>query len=324
MSRFAISLILIVGCAWLLISCAEDSSKEVRSDNTEIARLLTDDADALAMLPRIWFDTSYHSLEESAGKPGTTLDYVNPSDFRVEILSFRRGFVINDSCAPDTLISSDPCGDVLLETGARAPAKIVQLRDTIDCRYHLLVQDGDSSYTVSKDSVRFLGMSWVLVAQLGISEAHYNGWDVYGIGRQRQAENYLGSLPHLDSVRVNCNSGTYMYYPRQGIDYEPLVMLPEIERGESFSISLYTQKRTSSGEFFYDAYVHKREDRIFQHQRVGIDIGANYSFRITETSGSSTSTYSQIGIELLPFKTLRDDSPAAFGSYLFAFTYRVK
>jgi hypothetical protein len=307
-----------------LQSCSNSSSQEVRSDNTEIARLLTDDATAQQIVPQIWIDTTVHTVDQGTAKTNSALGYINPADYWVEVVSHSRGFTFRDSCSADSLSTTDPCASIPLETGGRAKAKIAQVTDTIECIYHILVREGDSVRTVTKPNIRVLGTTWVLAAQMGISDAHYNGWAIYATGRQRQAENYVGSLPKLDSIMIRPQSGDFTYYPRASVHYRPIVSFPEIEPGETFSVYVYTSPRYSGGDLFYEAYLHQMQNGVFKHERVGTDIGERLVFQATESSGLSSGDYSQIVLELFPFSTLRDDSPAAFGTSLFAITYQIE
>lgn len=319
MLRFSVTMLLILIMAiTMLLACSDDENEEYRSDNTEIARLLTDDKDGKAIFPKIWIDTTDHLSDYVA--ESAALDYVNPLDYNVEIVNHRRGFVIRDSCAVDT-IGGDPCGDIPLETGGVAPAKVVQIHDTIDCTYHI-IQRSDSTIAVSKENVRLIGISWVLMAQMGISEAHYNGWNIYAVGRQRQADNYVGALPRVDSIRIRPRSGDFTYYPAGKVNYLPTVNLPEVNRGESFSVYVYTSPRLD--EYFYEAYAHSWRGGVVKHERIGISSTGQFSFSFDEASEVESGGYSQIVVELFPFTTLRDDSPTAFGTSLFGITYKVK
>lgn len=317
--RIAKTLMLLLLPALLLLACSDKSEDEIRSDKTEIARLLTDDPDAQDMFPKIWIDTTVHGLGLDSI---AALGVINPEDYYVEVTRHGRGFVFRDSCAADSLTNNDPCETAPLEGTLRLPAKIVEIMDTIECKYHV-ISAIDHQVAVSK-TVKLIGKTTILTALLGIDETHYNGWDVYAIARQRQAENYVGQVPYVDSIIVRLRSGNYSYYPRKSLDFVPLVDLPEIGAGERFTITVYTKSRSSGSENFFELYLHQREGDTFLHEWKAFGSGGIFNFQVTENSGASSGEYRQIAVELFPQASLRDDSPTAFGTYLQAITYLVK
>ncbi|MCK4856551.1 MAG: hypothetical protein KAT58_01140 [candidate division Zixibacteria bacterium] len=321
MFRYPVTAITFVALSLLVFSCSNES-KEIRSDNTEIARLLIDDAKARIIFPTPAIDTTNRSLIYA--KRTGVADYINPLDYYVEFISQARGFIITDSCAADTLVTGDPCESVPLETGERAKAKVVRIHDTLQCRYHI-IQRSDSTVVVSKD-VRLIGVSWVLMAQLGISEAHYNGWSIYGVGRQRLAENYAGQVPVVDSIIIRPYSGDFVYYPSAKVDYIPLKLLPTVGKSETFTVYVYTSPRTGGGELFRDVYFHqyRYSEGTFIHEWGAVSSTGRFNFEVTENSGHSSGSYSQVVVELFTFGSLHDDTETLFGTYLFAITYKIK
>ncbi|MFH2055670.1 MAG: hypothetical protein ABIJ61_06915 [bacterium] len=317
--RIAGLLVALVSASLLLSSCSDKSEDEIRSDKTEIARLLTDNADAQDMFPQVWIDTTARAVLPEGS---SALGVINPEDYSVEFVDHARAFVFRDSCAADTLTGSNPCATAPLEGTLRLPAKIVEIHDTINCRYHV-VSAADHQVAVTKD-VKLIGKTYVLTALLGIDDAHYNGWDVYAVARQRQAENYVGQVPLVDSIILRLHAGDFVYRPREALDYVPLVDLPEIGAGERFTVTVFTKARSGGGDNFFELYVQQREDDTFLHEWKAFGSGGNFNFEVTEKSGASSGKYRQIVIELFPFTSLRDDNPSAFGTYLQAITYLVK
>jgi hypothetical protein len=299
--------------------CEDKGGTEYRSDKTEIARLLTDDSEARSIFPSVSIDTTDHISLYADGS--SALGTINPEDYSVELISHKRGFVFRDSCGIDTLDPSNPCGEIELETGGRALAKIVQIHDTVECRYHI-IDKLTHEVAVTKD-VTLIGIQWALVAQMGLDLERYAGWAIYGIGRQRQANNYVGQVPPVDSIVLRARSGDYTYYPRDRVSYQPAVLAPEIRRDERFYIYVYTRPR-ASGETFFEAYVHTYQDDALIHEFAGFSSAGRFSFEVRENSGIAGGSYPQVVIELFPQYTLRDDSPGAFGTYIQSITYKLQ
>ncbi len=299
--------------------CSDKSEDPIRSDRTEIARLITDDADSRAMFPKVWIDTTTRAVLPDSS---TALDVINPENYSVELIDHARGFVFRDSCAADTLFGDDPCASAPLEGSLRAQAMIVEIHDTITCRYHV-ISATDHEVAVSKE-VRLVGKTWVLAALLGLDGSSYSGWDIYAIARQRQAENYVGQVPYVDSIILRPQAGDFVYRPRKNLDYMAVVNMPQISAGERFTVTVFTQARSANDDDFFELYVHQREDELFLHDWRAFGASGRFSFEVTEKSGAKEGEFRQFVFELFPFTSLRDDSPTAFGTYLQAITYRLK
>jgi hypothetical protein len=185
------------------------------------------------------------------------------------------------------------------------------------------VPAGDSLCDLEKDTIKFIGRTWVLMAQMGLSTSPYNGWTVYAVGRQRQAENYIGSLPVVDSVVIRPNSGTFVYRPRAAIEYIPDVDLPQISQGEEFGVQIYTRPRFGGDDPFYEARIYTHNDRDPDHGRPRVGSSGFFSTTIGENSQEVPGSYGQVVIELFPYTTLRDDTPGLTGTYIYAIPYRV-
>ncbi len=314
----SLTLILLV-LTLLAASCSDKSEEPFRSDKSEIARLITDDADSKAMFPQVWIDTTTRAVLPDSS---TALDVINPEDYSVELLDHARGFVFRDSCTADTLIGGAPCASAPLEGSLRAQAMIVEIHDTITCRYHV-ISALNHEVAVSKN-VTMIGKTWVLAALLGLEGSSYSGWDIYAIARQRQAENYVGQVPYVDSIVLRPRDGNFVYRPRKNLEYLPNVDMPQISAGESFTVTIFTQARSSNDDNFFEVYLHQREGDLFLHERKGFGAGGRFNFQVTEKSGAKAGEFGQFVFELFPFTSLRDDSPIAFGTYLQAIAYRVK
>jgi len=312
-SALLLPLLLFAGCS------DNGGGNEIRSDKTEIARLITDDPSAQAMLPKIWIDTTAHAVLPDSG---SALGVINPEDYSVQVLSYTRNFVFLDSCAADTLTGGDPCATAPLEGTLRLPAKIVEIDDTIICRYHV-VSATTHQVAVSKD-VKLAGKTWVLAALQGANSSHYAGWAIYAIARQRQAENYVNQVPIVDSFIVRLHDGDFVYRPTKPLDYVPIVEIPQISAGEHFTVTVFTSARSSTSPNFFELYVHQWVGDVVQHEWKAFGSAGRFNFDVTEKSGASSGSLRQVAFELFPQTSLRDDSPTAFGTYLQAVTYRVK
>lgn len=320
---FPMSLIVVA-----VFSCSEDRATDYDLSNLkQITNLVKIDAIGRTAFPRVWIDTV--SRLEQYAKATDVMAPINPLDYWVETVTYGCTVTIVDSCAPDDFNDADSCAEIALETGARAKTYIVNILDTIVCKYNIVARS-DSSITVK--TVKYKETQVALAAKLEKNETQYGGWRIFAIGRQRHGVGYTqGSFPAIDSIVLQSRSRDevrVVHYPNQRIRYTTMSNLPTLYAGEPLRVTAYTRARFSNPPI-EDAYVHYSGNGTMYHEWMGGDISSDpsrqiFEWDIYESSGQATAAYSQIAVELLQRSSLRDDGANQFANLIWAFTYRME
>ena len=311
-----------------VFSCSEDRVTDIGLTNLkQITDLVKVDDIGRTAFPRIWIDTV--SRLEQYAKVADAMAPINPLDYWIETVAYGCTVTIVDSCAPDEFNEADSCAEIALETGARAKTYIVNILDTIVCRYNIVARS-DSSITVK--TVKYKEIQTALAAKLEKNETSYGGWRIFAIGRQRHGFGYTqSSFPAIDSIVLQSRSRDevrVVHYPNQRIRYTAMSNLPTLYAGEPLRVTAYTRARFSNPPI-EDAYIHYSGNGIMYHEWMGGDVSTNpdrqvFEWDIYESSGQPTASYSQIAVELLQRASLRDDGANQFANMIWAFTYRME
>lgn len=309
-------------------SCSEDRATDYDLSNLkQITDLIKADAIGRTAYPCIWFDTV--SRLEQYAKPAGAFAAINPLDFWVETVAYGCTVTIADSCAPDEFNDADSCAEIALESGVRARTYIVNILDTIVCKYNI-VERRDSSITVK--TIKYKEIQTALAAKLEKNETQYGGWRIFAIGRQRHGFGYsLSSFPAIDSIVLQSRARDevrVVHYPDRPIKYIILSKVPTLYAGEPLRITAYTRSRFSNPPI-EDAYLHYANNGTVYHEWMGGDISTDtryqiFEWDIYESSGQTIGSYSQVAVELLQGGSLRDTGANQFANMIWAISYRME
>ena len=328
LNRFLYCLVLIPLLVAGVHSCSENRGTDYdRTNLKQITDLVKISDIGHTAFPRVWFDTV--SRLEQYAKATAPSAAINPLDFWVDIVSYGCTVTIIDSCAPDEFNQGDSCKEIALETGVRARAYVVNILDSVVCKYNI-VNRSDSAVTVK--NVKYKEIQTAVAAKLEKNETEYGGWRIFAIGRQRQGFGFtLGSFPVIDSIVLESRARDEVrkaYYPGLPIQYTALGKIPTLYPGEPLRITAYTRPRFGNPPI-NDAYVHYADGDRFVHEWMGTDMSNDerfqiYEWDISESSGLTTGLYSQIAVELFQGLSLRDTNQNQFANLLWAMTYRME
>lgn len=326
MYRIILALVLIPVLAVVIGSCDDRVTDEQLTADYYIRDFLRNDPQAKSAYPGIWLDTA--SRADQYGKRFAA-DAIDPLDYWIEVVAAGCTVIVADSCAPDEFNEDDPCGEIRLDTGARAIVKIAQIRDSIVCRYHI-VNRADSSITIK--NVKYKENQYALMAKLDNNQATYRGWRLYALGRQRHGAGYnLQSFPAIDSIVVRSlerSDKRIVARPGLPIAYRPVAQAVEFYPDELLRVTAYTRPRFSNDPIT-DAYLHYSDGNRTIREWMGDDISLDpgrqvFEYDFYESSGRGSGKFGQVAIELFQEPSLRSELPAGFANMIWTISYKLE
>lgn len=326
MFRILLAFVLVPFAIAVLGSCGDRVTDEQLTADYYIRDFLRNDPQAKTAYPGIWIDTV--SRADQYGKRFAT-NAIDPLDYWVEVIAAGCTVMVIDSCAPDEFNEDDPCGEIRLDTGARAIVKIAQLLDTIVCRYHI-VNRADSVVTVK--NVKYKENHYALMAKLDNNQATYRGWRLYAIGRQRHGFGYTAqSFPVVDSIVLKSlerSDKRIVSRPGLPINYRPVAQAVEFFPGELLRVTAYTRPRFSNDPIT-DAYAHYTNGSAINRDWMGDDISLDpgrqiFEYDFYESSGRGSGKFGQVAIELFQEPSLRSELPADFANLIWTISYKLE